>query len=226
MFWHVFFILSFPGFPSAYAEEQVSVTIHDGNIYYSRDGAEAITLTSAGRDRAPILSPNGKMITFIRKSFTQADYLVGSQEDWETSAPMADQIWIIQTNGQNGKLIVKEKVLQDRPEGRVAHISDESLKFSPDGRSLYFISDAWVTSGAIHVVDMENASEKFLLAGNSIEVISRGERKGCLIVNQHRYFLGGGSYDWFWLFEPNGTEIGPIGPDITESQKDVLGLKV
>ena len=220
----MFFILGFLSMPSVYAQEQASVTAHDGNIYYSRDGANAISLTSTGRDRAPVLSPDGKIIAFIRRSFTQADYLVGSPEDWESPTPVADQIWIIQTNGQNEKLFVKEKVLQDRLEERVAHIADGSLKFSPDGRSLYFISDAWVTSGAIHVVDMESASEKFLLAGNSIEVISRGERKGCLIVNQHRYFLGAGSYDWFWLFEPNGTEIGPVGPEITESQRDVLGL--
>ena len=28
---------------------------------------------------------------------------------------------------------------------------------------------------------------------------------------QHRYFLGGGSYDWYWLLRPDGKEVGPVG---------------
>jgi len=26
---------------------------------------------------------------------------------------------------------------------------------------------------------------------------------------------GGGSYDWLWLFDPKGKEIGPVGEDAT-----------
>ena len=39
-------------------------------------------------------------------------------------------------------------------------------------------------------------------------------------MNQHRYFLGPGSYDWFWLFRPDGTEVGPVGED-TEDFKSL-----
>ena len=28
---------------------------------------------------------------------------------------------------------------------------------------------------------------------------------------QHRYFLGGGSLDWYWLFTPTGKEVSPVG---------------
>jgi len=28
-------------------------------------------------------------------------------------------------------------------------------------------------------------------------------------------FLGGGTYDWFWVLEPDGREVGPIGEDVT-----------
>ena len=28
----------------------------------------------------------------------------------------------------------------------------------------------------------------------------------------HRYFLLGGSYDWYWLYDPTGKkELGPLG---------------
>ena len=35
---------------------------------------------------------------------------------------------------------------------------------------------------------------------------------------QHRYFIGGGSYDWYWLLKPDGKEVGPVGED-TENFK-------
>jgi hypothetical protein len=37
---------------------------------------------------------------------------------------------------------------------------------------------------------------------------------------QHRHFVGSGTYNWYWLLEPNGKEIGPIGP--TESDEGSL----
>jgi len=49
--------------------------------------------------------------------------------------------------------------------------------------------------------------------------VSKGQYKGYLIVNQHRYFIGGGSYDWYWLFSPAGKEAGPFGETISEDQR-------
>jgi hypothetical protein len=31
------------------------------------------------------------------------------------------------------------------------------------------------------------------------------------MVQQHHYFVGGGSYDWYWLITPDGREVGPLG---------------
>ena len=36
---------------------------------------------------------------------------------------------------------------------------------------------------------------------------------GFLLVSQHRYFLAGGSYDWYWLVSPEG-------------QKAIAGFKI
>ena len=82
---------------------------------------------------------------------------------------------------------------------------------SPDGRRIYFLSDAWVTSSAVHAVDVATGREHFVIPGNSLEVVPRGEYAGYLMVEQHRYFLAAGSYDSTWLFSPTGREIGPIG---------------
>jgi len=75
------------------------------------------------------------------------------------------------------------------------------------------VSPAWTTSGAVHVVNTTNGKERFVLAGNDLEVIHSGEYRDHLLVSQHRYFVGGGSYDWYWLFRPDGEEVGPVGED-------------
>ena len=62
-------------------------------------------------------------------------------------------------------------------------------------------------------MDTTNAKEHFVCPGGSVEILSSGEYRDCLLVQQRRYFFGGGSYDWFWLFRPDGNEIGPVGGD-------------
>lgn len=52
-----------------------------------------------------------------------------------------------------------------------------------------------------------------MCAGNELEVVPGGEFAGCLLATQHRYFLGGGSYDWYYLLRPNGKEVGVVGDD-------------
>ena len=49
--------------------------------------------------------------------------------------------------------------------------------------------------------------------GTDVKIVPSGEYKDCLLVQQHRYFVGGGSYDWFWLVRPDGKELGPVGED-------------
>jgi len=51
------------------------------------------------------------------------------------------------------------------------------------------------------------------------QVILGGEYAGCLLVNRHRYFLGGGSYDWVWLLTADGKEIGPVSDGSEEGVK-------
>ena len=53
-----------------------------------------------------------------------------------------------------------------------------------------------------------------MLPGNDLVVLSfcKDEHRDVLAVQQHRYFVFGGSYDWYWLYDATGTqETGPIG---------------
>jgi len=57
---------------------------------------------------------------------------------------------------------------------------------------------------------LDTLKEKFVCDAHSVEVIQSGEYRGDLAVMRHKYFIGGGSYDWYWLMTPDGKEVGPI----------------
>ena len=70
------------------------------------------------------------------------------------------------------------------------------------------------TSGAIHVLDLATGKERLFLAGNGLKVLARCNNKKYrddIIAGQHRYFVFSGSYDWDFLFTPDGKEVGPLG---------------
>jgi len=181
-----------------------AVTAQDGNLFYgaSADAAPR-QLTSTGLDRDPVLSPDGRTIAFIRETPADSvEILIGPEE--------ATELWTIRVDGSDARMLLK---------GRSAEIAGEALaqfqspRFSPDGQRIYFLSAAWANSSAVHVLDLSTGSERFLVAGNSLDVLPAGDYAGFLVVSQHRYFLGGGSYDWYWLVNPEGKEVDPIGED-------------
>ncbi len=180
------------------------VTTQDGNvIYHAPAGAAPRQLTRTGLDRDAVLSPDGRTIAFIRGTPGDSVEVVAGPEE-------ATSLWTMGVDGGGARMHVT---------GRAAEVAGEMLaalqapRFSPDGRRIYFLSAAWATSGAVHVLDLSTGSERFLVAGNSLDVVPSGEYAGFLMVSQHRYFLAGGSYDWYWLFTPDGQEVDPIGED-------------
>jgi len=197
-----------------------------GYIYFSPDGKEKILLTNGGKDRAPVLSPDGKKVAFIRKSDNQADLAVAMESlDCSPEDFLADQIWVVNVDAKNEKILVRDRKSNSQKwDDRtvIGLIDDRSIQFSPDSKKVYFISSAWVTSGAVHCVNIDGSEEHFITPGNSLKVIDNGRYKGHLIIEQHRYFLVGGSYDWLWLYGPDGKEIDPIGPDLNQFEEEYL----
>jgi len=180
-----------------------TVSVKDGNIQFTDKSGRTTALTSSGRDSSPLLAPDGKWVAFVRK-IDGKKIATGSDEVDPT------ELWQVRVDGKEPTLLVRCRESQ-KTESLIGAF--ETLQFSPDGKLLYFVTPAWATSGAVHVVDTTNRKERFLFAGNNVKVVPSGEYKGCLLVQQHRYFVGGGSYDWFWLLRPDGKEVGPVGED-------------
>ena len=95
------------------------------------------------------------------------------------------------------------------------------INFSPNGKKVYFTTDAWSTSNAVHSVNIDGSNEHFVVAGRSFKVIPTGEYAGYLIVKQHEYCVYGGSYDWFWVFTPEGERLGPVGTKMENNCLDI-----
>jgi hypothetical protein len=88
-------------------------------------------------------------------------------------------------------------------------------QFTSDSRFIYFLSPAWAVSSGLHRYDTRTKAVTFVLDANDVLVLNdckNPEYRDNLIVNQHRYFVAGGAYDWYFLFDSVGKkEKGPLG---------------
>lgn len=151
-------------------------------------------------------SPDGKWIVFVKKS----NYTIPSNCFYfSEKGEHADEIWIVNTKKMTKKLLVAPHFSC----GDVSKviIDPHNLQFSPNSKTLYFETSAWVTSGAIHAVDVDGSHLRFVTDGGELRVVQSGPYKSDIIVNQHRYRFKGdtplGSYNWDWLFTPTGKQI-------------------
>lgn len=76
-----------------------------------------------------------------------------------------------------------------------------------DNRTLYYQKDQWVVTDGIYKLDLITLENKFITDGNKFQIINDGKYKNYLVVNKHKYFKGGGSYDNDFLISPDGKEM-------------------
>jgi dipeptidyl aminopeptidase/acylaminoacyl peptidase len=186
--------------PPAFAQ---TVSVKDGNIQFTGKSGRTTALTSSGRDSNPVLAPDGKWVAFVRKVDGKKIFTAADDVD-------PTELWQVRVDGKEPTVLVRGR---DSKKMESVIGSFENLQFSTDGKLLYFVTSAWVTSGAVHVVDTTTGKEHYVFPGSDLKLVKSGEYKDCLLVQQHRYFVGGGSYDWYWLLRPDGKEVGPVGED-------------
>jgi hypothetical protein len=172
----------------------------NGNIFLRDMSGAEIQLSSSGHDSAPSLSPNGELVVFVCGTSDKTIDAGAGDVD-------ATQLWIVDICSKKAK-----RVLNSKASGKMQEVlaGFSVPQFSQDSKSVYFLSAAWVTSCAVHLLDLTRQEEKFIAPGNSLKVMREGQYQGYLIVNQHRYYEGGGSYDADYLLSPEGQEIKKI----------------
>lgn len=203
------------GFAAVTAHAQSVVVQHGNLVYRDASGATAL-LTETGADGSPVISPDGTLVAFVRQRPGEK-----ANSNDPNSGSLSD-VYVIRISDHALREIVTA-THSEQPENELSDIN--SLKFSPDGSTLYFSTAAWVTSKAIHAVPLQGGRERYVTAGNGFVIVQRGKYVGYLVTSQHRYMEGHGSWDPYVLVSPEGKEVkvlGEFGEDQTDAEMAAL----
>ncbi len=183
---------------SALADE---ILEKQGNLYWQTAQTAPRQLTRLGLDAQPALSPDGQRVVFVRRQASVNPLNA-------TDAPT--ELWQVKLDGSQPQRLLAARE-DSEPKNNLTDFSQPV--FSLDGRSVYFNTAAWVTSGAIHRLDAGQTQPVFITDGDSIDLVDKGKYAGHLIVFKHKYRKNGGANDAYWLVSPQGREVRRIGAD-------------
>lgn len=190
---------------SGAAQAGATVASEGGSIVL-HDAGKIVRLTQGHADRDPVLSPDGRVVVFTRAQPEDEG------QDCVASVKSGAGFWSVDVASGKARQLTSARA-SENPKTQLCVFSEK--QFSSDGKRLYFSTPAWATSGAVWVYDFTKTKASYLLPGNGFFVLSACKDKTYrdkLVVSQHRYFAFGGSYDWYWLFGPNGgADLGAVG---------------
>ena len=204
---------------TAVASPQMRVFAESGNIVLER-GAARTRLTSSGRDSDPVLSPTRTFVVFTRQTNPSRDYSPG--EGCETAA--GDELRRIGVDGSGESVLLRGRI--GTPKSQLCVFSDK--QFNSDGQRLYFLTRGWALEEALHVYSFRTHVSGFVRAASDVMVLRscQGRYKDALVLLEHRYFVFGGSYDWYWVYDATGTrELGPLGESAHAAEQECEDLQ-
>lgn len=210
--------------PESYKDHEYSVIEKEGRIYLIIQGNE-IQLTTKGIYKSPVINPSGEWIYYVKVTEAKDNGDMGSVDPpigYIGNYVFKEEIWRMDTTGERKSFVYKSPKPPKPNQTWYTLSSIDNIQFSPSGDKLYFQSDPYTVTGTIWVMESDGSNAQLLSSGHSIRIIESNtdgtdnKYKGDLIVKQHRYFTFGGSYDWYWLFDPDFKEIGPIGDNIPD----------
>lgn len=197
------------------AVEAASVREQDGDIFYVGDDGVSRQLTTSKNNGHAVLSPDGKSVAYVRL-YEVPDRQVSDPDE-------RCELWLTDIEGKAPRLLLKNKAGETSEEQRLAYFNN--LIFTPDSKSLYFLSAAWVTSNAVHLLDLATLQEHYVTDSDSIRLVTKGKYAGYLVAMKHKYFKQGGSYDYYWLVNPQGREIRMVARDERELERFIRAQK-
>ncbi len=148
-------------------------------------------------------SADGRFVVFTR--IVEGRFLAAPTGD---SLPVSELV-VANTAGGGERVLLVAGAKRHRNGSPVAGFW--SPQFSPDGGRVWFASPATVTSDVACAFDLATGALREACGANSLRVVDRGPHAGCLVVEQHRYRKGGGSYDWLYLVDARGRTLRTMG---------------
>lgn len=183
----------------------ITATVRHGEVVV-QNGNASRTVTNGGGWSDPAVSPDETTVAMIHADDDRGEH--GHSSLWIASA----------TAGAPRRVLAGRE--SNQAERKLALLSNPH--WSLDGRSIYVDADAWVTSSAIHRVDVATGAERFVVDGWSFGVIRSGRWAGHLLVGQHSYYPRGGSYNPVSVVSPAGRVLFRIpGSAADEGERSV-----
>ncbi len=180
---------------AAAAAKPPEVYARHGEVMLARDGAAPLALTHLGKVSDARLSPDGGRVLFVTMDASDPDC-------------DATSLWVMRAEpGAAPRLLLKGGENAQDVRRRLCGFS--SPRWSLDGGFAYVLSDAWVTSGAVHQVNLRTGVERFVVDANSLSIIRGGPYAGMLLVSRHKYRPPPelGSYDPLDVVRPDGKTL-------------------
>lgn len=167
------------------------------------------------RANAQCSPSNCDVVQFLTAPGGKNNYYIMKYRGKDSFGNQKMAIEVGQNNNSSFEVLVKDHP-SNNPEQNLTGFSN--LFLSPNSKTLYFETDAWAVADAIHAVDLSTRKIRFITSGELKCVILGGEYQGDLIVEQHRYFVQGGSYDALYLFTPADKDLGLVSEDTDASK--------
>jgi hypothetical protein len=150
-----------------------------------------------------ITSPDGKWIVYVKP--VTGEPIGTGLDDFPPS-----ELWQVDSNGRHPTLLVRCHESFDHEMSTVVAQFNE-LRFSPDGRLVYFETPAWATSGALHVVDTTTGREHFICSGGIDSF------RGNNLVTEESVYRGHGHQLQKFLRSPEGKMLGTLSQPFDRS---------
>jgi dipeptidyl aminopeptidase/acylaminoacyl peptidase len=182
------------------------VSVENGNIFVTGEGGQTRQITSSGLDSEPALSADGSLLAFVREIKVPKPVLYGAPE--ERSA-----IWLAScADGWRPHLILKGPVSSQASRQASALANFRAPQFSPDKARIYFLSPEYsVTANGLFYVNRSNGAVHFFAPALRYWVVPKGDYAGDLVLDQNPLTYVAGRIEIYYLFGPNGKQLGIVG---------------
>lgn len=176
-----------------------TVFVQDGALYLSTHAGEAKLLDQRyGGDDSVAgaqLSADGQWVAFVKH------------------VPQSE-IWLASMQDGSARKVLAERA-SDEPGRNLTGFAHP--RFSPDGRTIFFLAEAAATSSDLHALDVDTSSERFVIDAVDVLIIPSGPHVGQLFVQRHQYkkFPGEGfrAFQWCGIVDPRGRIIRTLSED-------------
>jgi hypothetical protein len=164
-----------------------------GNIFIVGSDGSRRQVTSIGRDSDPNLASDDSKVVYVRTKETGGSDIYIAELSSESS-PHAIVTTPLEINGR-----------------RFAEVF--TPRFSPDSRTVYFLVPYAGTTNAIVKVTVADRHLHFITAALNFRIVGVGKYRGHIVAQIRKPKLAPGYYEWYWLLNPDGQEVGVVGED-------------